>query len=529
MQLVSRARRAGLRHTPRDVFTHRTVARLARLHRDRPDRPAPVDVPIGEVPLTPIMRWLAERNALTERFGQSMTLHLPPGVRATALTSAVQAVLDHHDLLRARLVQHGGDAGWVLQVPPPGSVTSRVSVVDARSLDDRGLADARGRTERAALDALDAAAGAMLQAVFLDRGPDRPGQLLLLIHHLVVDVVSWRVLLPDLLAAADGKAQLAPVGTSFRRWSNLLTALARDPQEVAALPAWIRVLDGPDPLLGERPADPAVDRMAGRASASYTVPAPRTTPLLAGVVSAFGVSVDEVLLAGLAVAVARWRRRRGRRHTALLVDVEGHGREHAVGDVDLSRTVGWFTSVFPVRLDPGPVELGGVLAGGAAAGEVLKRVKEQLRAVPGSGLSYGLLRYLNPQTGPDLAGLPVPQVGFNYLGRFPAGQGRLGVAHGPALPVAHVLDIDALVHDGPGGPELRASFGWVPEILDEAAVRELADDWLAALDGLGAHASRPGAGGLTPSDVPLVRLTQDELQALESEFGGDDRKEVWDR
>ena len=210
-----------------------------------------------------------------------------------------------------------------------------------------------------------------------------------------------------------------------------------------------------------------------------------------------------------------------------------HGREQVGPDADVSRTVGWFTSFYPVRLDPGPVPFAEVAAGGAAAGRALKRVKEQVRAVPGNGLGFGLLRYLNPEAAAVLAGYPAPQVGFNYLGRFTAaglegtagrepvggpgisrGREAGGVAPGRAgagrrrrtgLPAEHVLEASGLVRDLPGGPRLELSLAWAGQLLDEPEVAELARLWAAALAGLAAHAARPGAGGLTPSDLPLVR------------------------
>ncbi|MEC4021165.1 condensation domain-containing protein, partial [Streptomyces sp. H27-D2] len=180
-----------------------------------------------------------------------------------------------------------------------------------------------------------------------------------------------------------------------------------------------------------------------------------------------------------------------------------------------SRTVGWFTSVHPVRLDAGPADIGEVRAGGAAAGRVVKRVKEQLRAVPGDGLGYGMLRYLNPETGAVLAGLPSAQIGFNYLGRFSGRGGEwqltqdgFGKGANGRAPVMHALEVLGMVHDVPGGPELTLSLAWPERILDEAEVQALLDGWAAMLAGFAAHASRPGSGGHTPSDFPLVELEQ---------------------
>ena len=169
---------------------------------------------------------------------------------------------------------------------------------------------------------------------------------------------------------------------------------------------------------------------------TLTLPAAVTDALLTRVPAAFHGGIDDVLLTGLALAVADWCRRHvqggnavahhGGSH-AVLLDLEGHGREEGLGraemsdTVDLTRTVGWFTSLYPVRLDPGLLDLEEALSGGPALGRALKTIKEQLRAVPGKGLGYGLLRYLNDETAAELAGAPAPQLGFNYLGRFAAG------------------------------------------------------------------------------------------------------------
>ena len=236
----------------------------------------------------------------------------------------------------------------------------------------------------------------------------------------------------------------------------------------------------------------------------------------------------------------------------MLLDLEGHGREEGLaarkvgraevsGAVDLTRTVGWFTSLYPVRLDPGPLDLEEALSGGPALGRALKTIKEQLRAVPGKGLGYGLLRYLNGETAAELAGLPAPQLGFNYLGRFAAGgdgadwapadldesadgcqrggAARLGGGD-PAMPLAHVIEINALTLDGADGPRLTANWTLAPALLDEAAVRDLAETWFRALTALVRHAAQPGAGGRSPSDVALVDLTQGEIERLERRVSG---------
>ena len=248
------------------------------------------------------------------------------------------------------------------------------------------------------------------------------------------------------------------------------------------------------------------------------LPADVTVSLLTTVPAAFHGRVNDVLLTALVVAVAAWRRRRaqGKGSNAVLIDLESHGREELFEGLDLTRTVGWFTSLFPVWLDAGGLDLEEALRGGAALGEALKRIKEQLRRVPGGGLGYGLLRYLNPETAPALSGLASPQIGFNYLGRFggteaagwgiaPEAGAVLGLSGSDSdLPPAHGLEVNAVTLEERDGPQLSATWSWPGALLSEEAVSDLARGWFGALEALVRHTAEPGAGGHTPSDLPLV-------------------------
>ncbi|WP_203925051.1 AMP-binding protein, partial [Rugosimonospora africana] len=427
IQLVSRARKTGLLFSPQDVFEAKTVAGLAKVAGRKDETPAVEgdDSGVGEVALTPIMRWLAGRGGSVRRFSQSLVLPVPAGRGEKEVSAAVRSLLDSHDILRARLlVQENGE--WRLQVSPKASVRVGVDRVDAAGLDGEALGGLVRRCRQAAIGELDPFAGVMLRAVWLDRGPDETGALLLVAHHLVVDGVSWRILAADLesmweVLAIGGVPVVDPVPTSFRRWAQGLTAAAVQPARANELGLWERILAGPDPLLTDRGLDPVRDVAGSVVSVSVVLGAETTNALLTHVPAVFHAGINDVLLAGLALAVAQWRRSHGGDVDEVLVDVEGHGRqEDLVDGADLSRTVGWFTSLFPVRLDAGTLTWEEVRAGSPGVGGVVKQLKEHLRQIPDNGIGYGLLRYLNPDTAQILADLPTPQIGFNYFGRVDA-------------------------------------------------------------------------------------------------------------
>ncbi len=553
IRLVSRARAAGVVFAVRDVFEHRTVAGLARIAAG-PDQVVveATGAGVGEVTPTPIMRWWDERGGRFNRFSQSMLLQVPPGLGAECLVAAVQAVLDHHDALRSHVrYPHGGAASgqWVLEILEGGTVSADPLVhrVEVTGLDANRLHEVIRLEAHAAADRLAPTSGVMVQLVWFDAGPHRPGRLLVMVHHLVVDGVSWRILLPDLVAAYEaiasgGRPQLPPVGTSLRHWSQQLHIRARDARQVAELALWTQILSAPDPVLTDRELDPARDVAAAARQLSLALPPEVTGPLLTRVPAAFHGGINDVLLTALALAVVQWRHNHGRgEHSAVLVEVEGHGREEIIDGADLSRTVGWFTTLFPARLDPGVLSGDELRAGDPAVGAAIKRVKEQLRALPDHGIGFGLLRYLNPETGPQLAMLGRPQIGFNYLGRFPtagtatvAGSRHwppapeapaLGSTSDPQIPMAHGLEINALVHDHPDGPRLDATWSWAPAMWSEQDVQEIAQHWLAAIQALVDHGTQPGAGGHTPTDFPLAPLSQAQIEQLEAAHP--DLLEVW--
>ncbi|MEV7746796.1 amino acid adenylation domain-containing protein [Streptomyces griseorubiginosus] len=530
IQLVSRARGQGLVLGVRDVFEHQTVAQLAEaLAAAQPESvPQEAAQEHGPVPMTPIMGWFAELGGPVEPFNQSVVVAVPAELDQDRLVGALRAVLDRHDSLRLRV-----GADWVMSVAETGTP-------DASGLLSRqhapGLADADAHgvlTElaSAARDRLAPAEGVVLQAVWLDRGPEQYGLLVLVAHHLAVDAVSWRLLVPDLAAAYEGRA-LSPAGTGWRRWATTLRDLAEDPAVESELAHWADVsrTAGPEPALVA-----GRDTHARAGQVVLDLDAGTTEALLTWVPGVFHADVEELLLTAFGLAVADWRRGRGHSADApVVVDLENHGRhEHLAPGTDLTRTTGWFTALYPVTLSPEVTDWAEVWDGGAAAGRALRRVKEQLRAVPGDGVGHGLLRYVNPRTRARLADLPVPAFGFNYLGRYTGGRAARGVGdpaawsvlgrgvagQHPDTALAHPVDLVAGAHDTEQGPRLHCVWTYPSTVLAEEEIRWLGEGWFRALRALVEHAGRPEASGLTPSDVSLAALSEDDITRLESEWG----------
>ncbi|MFF0885028.1 amino acid adenylation domain-containing protein [Streptomyces sp. NPDC003456] len=546
IQVVARARARGLELSTREIFECRTAARLAEVASARRSRtPVLAELDgggVGPMPLPPVARQVFEHGGGTNRFAMSMVLELPAGIDADGLTATLDAVLDRHDLLRARLVR--GDEPTLL-AQPAGAVRASdlLRRVDCDGRWQEPAARARARTELDdAVGRLDPEAGTMADFVWF-AAPSGEGRLLVVLHHLVVDGVSWRILMSDLAEAwrqvrTGGTPELPAVATSARRWAAALKDEALTEEREAELAHWRDLLEAADPPLGTRAFDPAVDVWSTVDTVRVQLPAEVTEAVLTTLPAAFRGTGTDVLLAALALAVDRWRGT----ERSTLVRLEGHGREEdLVPGADLSRTVGWFTSMYPARVDVRGVDLAEVLAGGSAAGQAVKRVKEQLRAVPGKGMGYGLLRHLNPETAEQLAGLPVPQIGFNYVGRIsgsdvpehlraegwgPASWSAELIAQpDPDLPALSALEVNSVATDTAEGTRLHAAFMFPTGVLTRERVTELAELWAEVLHGMASYAARPAIGGLTPSDAPLVTVGQDDIDGWEKRYGR--LVEVW--
>ncbi|ORV12528.1 hypothetical protein AWB95_12735 [Mycobacterium celatum] len=511
MQVVARARAAGLVCRPRDIFVEQTVARLARVARVADGESVPLDDGSGQVAATPIMRWLHSMDGAVEQFNQTMLLQAPAGATEADVVVLLQALLDRHAVLRARSTDDG------LTVPAPGSVDAGDCVQTVDALSDEVLVAARAR--------LNPAVGVMLSALWV--APTE--QLVLIVHHLAVDGVSWRILLEDLnIGWAQQRGEqpvvLPATGTSFARWASLLAEHARQPQVMEQAEVWRQVAAAPPAL---PPVRPHLDTFATAGHLTASLDVETTRMLLGEVPAAFHAGVHDILLIAFALA---WAEFLGNPSAPIGIDVEGHGRhEELAADVDLSRTVGWFTTKYPVSLAVDGLGWAQVMAGEAGLGSLIKDAKEQLRALP-DALSYGVLRYLNPAVDLDVAD---PPIGFNYLGRLgvagtdksndgwricqDGGAAVTGAATAVPMALAHTVELNAGTVETDSGPQLHADWMWAPSALDDAEANRLSRLWFEALAGICAHV-RAGGGGLTPSDIVPARLSQQQIDELARRF-----------
>ncbi|MCV7203910.1 non-ribosomal peptide synthase/polyketide synthase [Mycolicibacterium peregrinum] len=515
MQVVARARAAGLVCRPRDVFVEQTVARLARVAGVTAGSHGPVDEGVGPVPATPIIRWLRDVEGPVDQFNQTLLVQAPGGATEADVVIMLQALLDRHAMLRLR-AEDDRAGGWSLTAPEPGSVDARECLQSVDALTDETLVAARS--------GLDPASGAMLRALWVTS----TAQLVLVVHHLAVDGVSWRIILEDLnIAWAQHRGGqpvvLPPAGTSFSRWAGLLEAYASDPAVASRAQEWRRIAATPAVLPAVRPE---VDTYATAGQLPISLDTETTRMLLGEVPTAFHAGVHDILLIAFGLALAEFTSSGG---DPIGLDVEGHGRyEEIAADVDLSRTVGWFTTKYPVALSLGALSWDQVIAGDPALGVVVKDAKEQLRSQP-EPLSYGLLRYLNPDIDLDTAD---PAVGFNYLGRLggrsaettgelwhmPAeAASATAVTAAISMPLSHTVALNAGTVDTDTGPHLQANWTWAHSSIDEAQITRLNQLWLDALTGLCVHV-RNGGGGLTPSDIVPARLAQHEIDELSQQY-----------
>lgn len=523
IRLASALKKCGLLITTSALFAARTIARIAASAEPIVAGDAPALAEVGEqtgwIPLNPIATMLIGQGAEYDAYCQATAVVTPPGSTFERIAAVLGALADRHPMLRARIARDG-DGRAAYYVPESGDYAAEptlTEVVLAPESWDR-TAGSVLREELARLaELLDPAAGRMVAALWLRSGDGAQGRLLLVIHHLVVDGVSWRILNDDLRQLWRDVTAPAEPGTSVKTWNTSLVRLATAPTAVDTLPYWRAAAAGADPVLGVRELDPAVDTVATVREITSVLDSDDTAFLMTTATTAFGCDFLDIQVASLAVALHRFRGRRDRDSDTVSLTMERHGRtETLFTGVDLGNAVGWFTTAYPVTLDVG---------GGSEVEPAVKAVKEQLLAVPDSGIGWGLLRWLNEETRTELEQYRSPQISFNYMGRFAVNGsedaiegwsaapefGYLGGHADPAMPAPALLDINTVALTEDERVSLHASFRFPENALSRDDARELAELWSDALHELAKSVHDNQIRRLTPSDVLAAEVTQPDL------------------
>jgi amino acid adenylation domain-containing protein/non-ribosomal peptide synthase protein (TIGR01720 family) len=506
IQIVARANQAGLRLSPRQVFQHQTIAELAAIAETTAVPAEPQGVATGDVPLTPVQARFFELDAPEpNHYNQSALLELEGPSDSALVQQALDHLLRHHDALRLRVV-HAGD-GWRQRIEPPDAAAP-FEYVDLSGLGESGQTAALASHGARLHASLNLATGPVVRAALFDFGSGRLPYLLLVVHHLAVDVVSWGILLDDLETLlrqlrAGEVPLLPPKTTSFRTWAERITAHAGSDARRAELPQWLPARTAS----GSLPIDHAGgDNTAASArTVSVALSADETSALLQDVPVAYRTQINEVLLSALVRALAPWTG-----SPALLLDLEGHGREEILDGLDLSRTVGWFTTIFPVHVEGGNAE---------TPAETIRLVKERLRAIPDRGIGYGLLRYASGDSviADQLRALPQAQVRFNYLGRvdrpvreaplFRVVNASIGPSQSSSFPRTYLLNVIGSIKGG----ELHLDWTYSAALHARETVERLARNYVEQLRLVIAGRHAPDAVSVTPSDFPTARLSQEDL------------------
>ncbi|BAY23348.1 amino acid adenylation domain protein [Calothrix sp. NIES-2100] len=511
LQAIAKANQAGLQLTPKQIFEYQTIGDLALVAGTSKKNADEQGIVTGSLNLTPIQHWFFEQELLdSHHWNQAVMLELDSSCNPILLKQVVQQLLIHHDALRLRFVQT--EFGWQPSINEPEE-NIPFAIIDLSNLpepEQRKAIEAKANALQASLKL-----SQLVQVALFRLGENQPYRLLIIIHHLAVDGVSWRILLEDLQTVyqqiIQGKRHQFPAKTtSIKHWAEKLQKYANLDNVNSEINYW---LSQPYQNISPLPVDfpNGENTVASACTVSVSLSQTETTSLLNEVPTVYQTQINDILLTALVQTFKQWTG-----NSSLLINLEGHGREDILENVDLSRTVGWFTTIFPVILD---------ITAAFNPGEALKTVKEQLRSIPHKGINYGVLRYLSEKSiAEKLKALPQPEVTFNYLGQFdqvisetsmfrPATEST-GTTQSLRGKRHCLLEVNGLIVGG----KLRLDWTYSKALHQPATVEKLAQGFIEALRSLIVHCQSPHAGGFTPSDFPQMQFSQQELDELMAEI-----------
>ena len=515
IQIIARAKQKGVQLTPQQVFQHQNISELAMVAREIVVTDAEQDMLTGNLPLLPVQEWFFQQKIEdSHHFNQSILMPVSSNTDFNVMREAVTYLVLHHDALRLRFVNENGAWNQYYEAPAEQEIFVEIDLTDIRPENQVEALEKRATEIQASLNL---SKGPLLRVAHFHLSVE--DRLLFIIHHLAVDGVSWRILMEDLQTAYTQLIQNESVSlpaktTSYRRWAQRLQQYGESDTMQQELSYWLQGPIHVNPIPEDyRRGDNTV---ASARDIEVELSVEETQALLKDVPAAYRTHINEVLLTALVKALSRWTS-----STSQLIDLEGHGREDLFEDIDLTRTVGWFTSIFPVWLS---------LGADASHADSLKSIKEQVRRIPNRGIGYGILRYLSEDASikQKLSDLSQAQISFNYLGQFannaaggneiesnrvvPAGSS--GLTRSPRGHRHYLLEINGRVEQG----QLLLCWTYSENYHMHDTISTLANEFIASLQSLIQHCQVSEPSGYTPADFPSVALSQNELDSLLAEL-----------
>ena len=511
IQIIAKANKAGLGLKPNSIFEHQTIAGLALSVGSGAEKTVSNETVTGEVPMLPIQHWFFEEHRQApHHWNQGLVFENTTDLSAGLLQKAMEHLTTHHDALRQEFVKDAGKWKTIIGEPLSKKVFQKFDLGKLSVAEQETSIKEKTKLVQGGLSLSE---GPLFQGVYFDCGKKQPDKFLLFAHHLLVDAVSWGILVGDLKTIyqqlkTETKVLLPPKTASYKDWGTHLLRLANTGQINGEKEFWHRQSQGVTSLPRDfETAMPVTEE--GIATINFELDKDTTQKLRSEALNIYNTKMDEFLLAVLTEVIGDWAGA-----TSICLGLERHGRETMDSGLDLSNTVGWCTSFYPVSLD---------YNSGTGPGTMLKTVKEQLRKVPNGGIGYGILKYLHGDEGGKMElSHPHPPVIFNYLGNLsPFNAGDLGIGvelkegnRHPESERYHMLEINTFIQGG----QLKVRWGYSRKLHLPDSIQKLSEAFEKTLKNFITHCSKPDAGGFTPSDFPEAGLNQDDLDNLLGEI-----------
>lgn len=512
IQIISRANQAGLKISPKQIFQHQTIAGLASVidHFTKDDTQQ--DSAIGDIPLTPVQHWFFEQDLPEpQHYNHSVLLKVPKGLNDNYLSKAFSGLIRHHDALRLKFEKEKNTSEWIQSIDDYKNVSVFSSLDMSKSDSNDNVMEEDISELQKSLSLSD---GVLIKAKLYRRSSGEEDRLLIIIHHLAVDGISWRILLEDLFNAylqlSSGQEIVFPQKTdSFKKWSSRLIEYSASDKTSEEKDHWLAVANE---KIRDIPADISKDRNLNTVESAVTdsaeLDAESTHTLLKDVPKVYNTRINDILLTALILSYYKWSA-----ESRLIINLEGHGREEISESEDISRTVGWFTSIFPVVLE---------LYNKDDIGESIKNAKENLRKIPYNGIGFGILKYLSSDEAlkVKLMSIPDPGIIFNYLGQindsivtgsdWKLGSRSIVLDQNKKGLRRNFIEINSLITE----EKLKINFTYSRNIHSKETIESFADSYLNALKNIITHCTDSDNGGYTPSDFSAAGLNQQELDNL---------------